>query len=150
MPDFAAAVSDRTAASLINDSDDMGIFNPEIEEWTRIFRDAGRLCFYDHENFNVVIGKACARVLGIDACMFMFRNTSERRKAPVALPREPIDVPNNRFPSCQGRRSSETESNLRRTAQTRIAQVKRVNFSAMFRKRSRPTHGCVPWVPMKK
>src|SRR5947199_7876 len=52
-----AAVSDRTAALLIGNPDDMGIYNPEIREWTRIVHAAGGLCFYDHANFNGVMGK---------------------------------------------------------------------------------------------
>ena len=70
-----AAVSDRTAALLINNPDDMGIYNPEIREWTEIVHRAGGLCFYDHANFNGVMGKLCARELGFDACMFMLHKT---------------------------------------------------------------------------
>ena len=70
-----AAVSDRTAALLINNPDDMGIYNPEIREWTRIVRQAGGLSFYDHANFNGVMGKLSARELGFDACMFMLHKT---------------------------------------------------------------------------
>ena len=70
-----AAVSDRTAALLIGNPDDMGIYNPEIKEWTRIVREAGGLCFYDHANFNGVMGKISAKELGFDACMFMLHKT---------------------------------------------------------------------------
>jgi len=70
-----AAVSDRTAALLVNNPDDMGIYNPDIKEWTRIVREAGGLCFYDHANFNGVMGKLSARELGFDACMFMLHKT---------------------------------------------------------------------------
>ena len=70
-----SAVSDRTAALLIGNPDDMGIYNPEIREWTRIVHEAGGLCFYDHANFNGVMGKVCASELGFDACMFMLHKT---------------------------------------------------------------------------
>ena len=70
-----AAVSDRTAALMINNPDDMGIYNPEIREWVRIVHEAGGLCFYDHANFNGVMGKIRARELGFDACMFMLHKT---------------------------------------------------------------------------
>jgi glycine dehydrogenase subunit 2 len=70
-----AAVSDRTAALMINNPDDMGIYNPEIREWVRIVHDAGGLCFYDHANFNGVMSKIRARDLGFDACMFMLHKT---------------------------------------------------------------------------
>ena len=70
-----AAVSDRTAALFINNPDDMGIYNPNIKEWVRIVHEAGGLCFYDHANFNGVMGKIRARELGFDACMFMLHKT---------------------------------------------------------------------------
>jgi glycine dehydrogenase subunit 2 len=70
-----AGVSKRTAALLINNPDDMGIYNPDIKEWIRIVHAAGGLCFYDHANFNGVMGKLRARELGFDACMFMLHKT---------------------------------------------------------------------------
>ena len=53
----------------------MGIYNPDIKEWVRIVHEAGGLCFYDHANFNGVMGKIRARELGFDACMFMLHKT---------------------------------------------------------------------------
>jgi glycine dehydrogenase subunit 2 len=70
-----AAISDRTAALFINNPDDMGIYNPDIKEWVRLVQEAGGLCFYDHANFNGVMGKIRARELGFDACMFMLHKT---------------------------------------------------------------------------
>ncbi|WP_263141043.1 aminomethyl-transferring glycine dehydrogenase subunit GcvPB [Pseudomonas sp. RIT-PI-AD] len=70
-----AAVSPRTAALMINNPDDMGIYNPDIAEWVRIVHEAGGLCFYDHANFNGVMSKIRARDLGFDACMFMLHKT---------------------------------------------------------------------------
>lgn len=70
-----AAVSNRTAALMINNPDDMGLYNPEIKEWVRIVHEAGGLCFYDHANFNGVMTKIRARELGFDACMFMLHKT---------------------------------------------------------------------------
>jgi glycine dehydrogenase subunit 2 len=70
-----AAVSDRTAALMINNPDDMGIYNPHIREWVDIVHQAGGLCFYDHANFNGVMSKIRARELGFDACMFMLHKT---------------------------------------------------------------------------
>ena len=37
-----AAVSDRTAALMVNNPDDMGIYNPDIDEWVEIVHDGGR------------------------------------------------------------------------------------------------------------
>src|SRR5690348_18147407 len=70
-----AAVSKRPAALFINNPDDMGIYNPDIKEWVRLVHEAGGLCFYDHANFNGVMGKIRARELGFDACMFMLHKT---------------------------------------------------------------------------
>jgi glycine dehydrogenase subunit 2 len=70
-----AAVSSRTAALMINNPDDMGVYNPEIMEWVRIVKAAGGLAFYDHANFNGVMTKIRARELGFDACMFMLHKT---------------------------------------------------------------------------
>lgn len=70
-----AALSDRTAALMVNNPDDMGIYNPQIAEWVKAVHDVGGLCFYDHANFNGVMGKIRARELGFDACMFMLHKT---------------------------------------------------------------------------
>ncbi|MDG2406380.1 MAG: aminomethyl-transferring glycine dehydrogenase subunit GcvPB [Paracoccaceae bacterium] len=76
-----AAVSDKTALIMVNNPDDMGIYNPEIKEWVQIAKEAGALCFYDHANFNGVMGKLSARELGFDACMFMLHKTFGAPKA---------------------------------------------------------------------
>jgi glycine dehydrogenase subunit 2 len=70
-----AAVSDKTAALMVGNPDDMGIYNPEIVEWVDTVHAAGGLCFYDHANFNGVMSKIRARELGFDACMFMLHKT---------------------------------------------------------------------------
>lgn len=70
-----AAITERTALLMIGNPDDMGIYNPEIKEWVRTAKAAGALCFYDHANFNGVMGKLSARELGFDACMFMLHKT---------------------------------------------------------------------------
>jgi len=70
-----AAVSDRTAALMINNPDDMGIYNPHIRRWTDIVHEAGGLAFYDNANFNGVMTRLRARELGFDACMYMLHKT---------------------------------------------------------------------------
>lgn len=76
-----AAIGPKTALIMINNPDDMGIYNPQIKEWVRAARDTGALCFYDHANFNGVMGKLSARELGFDACMFMLHKTFGAPKA---------------------------------------------------------------------
>ncbi len=70
-----SVVSNRTAALMVNNPDDMGIYNPHIKEWVRVVHEAGGLCFYDHANFNGVMSRIRARELGFDACMFMLHKT---------------------------------------------------------------------------
>jgi glycine dehydrogenase subunit 2 len=70
-----AAVSNRTAALMVGNPDDMGIYNPAIKDWVGIVHDAGGLCFYDHANFNGVMGKLRASELGFDAFMYMLHKT---------------------------------------------------------------------------
>ena len=70
-----AAVSERTAALMVGNPDDMGVYNPHIKEWVKVVHDAGGLCFYDHANFNGVMTRVRARELGFDACMFMLHKT---------------------------------------------------------------------------
>lgn len=70
-----AVLSDRTAALMINNPDDMGIYNPHIKQWVELVHEAGGLCFYDHANFNGVMGRLRAREIGFDACMFMLHKT---------------------------------------------------------------------------
>lgn len=70
-----AAVSDRTAALVMNNPDDLGIYNPNVKEWVDIVHAHGGLCFYDHANFNGVMTRIRAAELGFDACMFMLHKT---------------------------------------------------------------------------
>jgi glycine dehydrogenase subunit 2 len=70
-----AALSGRTATLMVNNPDDMGIYNPEITEWVDAAHSVGALCFYDHANFNGVMGKLRARELGFDACLYRLHKT---------------------------------------------------------------------------
>jgi glycine dehydrogenase subunit 2 len=70
-----AAVGDRTAALMVGNPDDMGIYNPEIVRWVELVHEAGGLCFYDNANFNGVMSRIRARDLGFDACMYMLHKT---------------------------------------------------------------------------
>ena len=70
-----AAISNRTAALMVNNPDDIGIYNPHIKEWVDIVHSVGGLCFYDHANFNGVMTRIRAADLGFDACMYMLHKT---------------------------------------------------------------------------
>jgi glycine dehydrogenase subunit 2 len=77
-PDFEAlkaAVSERTAALLITNPEDTGIFNPRIAEFVDIVHQAGGLCAYDQANANGILGITRAREAGFDACHFNLHKT---------------------------------------------------------------------------
>jgi glycine dehydrogenase subunit 2 len=77
-PDLAAlqaAVSDRTAALLVTNPEDTGIFNPRIEEFVRTVHAAGGLCAYDQANANGILGITRARDAGFDLCHFNLHKT---------------------------------------------------------------------------
>ncbi len=70
-----AAVSERTAALLITNPEDTGIFNPEIDDFVRIVHEAGGLCSYDQANANGILGITRAREAGFDLCHFNLHKT---------------------------------------------------------------------------
>ena len=70
-----AAVSQRTAALLITNPEDTGIFNPKIAAFTRIVHEAGGLCSYDQANANGILGITRAREAGFDLCHFNLHKT---------------------------------------------------------------------------
>nr|MDO8097543.1 aminomethyl-transferring glycine dehydrogenase subunit GcvPB [Candidatus Njordarchaeota archaeon] len=69
------AISPRTAALLITNPEDTGIFNPQIAEFTRIAREVGALCGYDQANANGILGVTRAREAGFDMCFFNLHKT---------------------------------------------------------------------------
>jgi glycine dehydrogenase subunit 2 len=78
LPDLDAlkrAVSQRTAGLLITNPEDTGIFNPQIDEITRLVRAAGGLCGYDQANANGILGVTRAREAGFDMCFFNLHKT---------------------------------------------------------------------------
>jgi glycine dehydrogenase subunit 2 len=77
-PDIEAlrrAVGPRTAALLITNPEDTGLFNPRIEEFVRIVHEAGGLCAYDQANANGILGITRARDTGFDLCHFNLHKT---------------------------------------------------------------------------
>ncbi len=77
-PDFdalKAAVSGRTAALLITNPEDTGIFNPRIEEFVNLVHSVGGLCSYDQANANGILGITRARDAGFDVCHFNLHKT---------------------------------------------------------------------------
>ncbi len=70
-----AAVSERTAALLITNPEDTGIFNPEIDAFVRTVHEAGGLAAYDQANANGILGITRARDAGFDLCHFNLHKT---------------------------------------------------------------------------
>jgi glycine dehydrogenase subunit 2 len=70
-----AAVSERTAALLITNPEDTGIFNPKIDEFVRVVHAVGGLCAYDQANANGILGITRAREAGFDLCHFNLHKT---------------------------------------------------------------------------
>jgi glycine dehydrogenase subunit 2 len=70
-----AAVSERTAALMITNPEDTGIFNPRIEHFVSVVHDAGGLCAYDQANANGILGITRARDAGFDLCHFNLHKT---------------------------------------------------------------------------
>jgi glycine dehydrogenase subunit 2 len=70
-----AAVSEHTAALLITNPEDTGIFNPEIDEFVRVVHEAGGLACYDQANANGILGITRARDAGFDLCHFNLHKT---------------------------------------------------------------------------
>ncbi len=70
-----AAVSERTAALMITNPEDTGIFNPRIDAFVRVVHAAGGLCAYDQANANGILGITRARDAGFDLCHFNLHKT---------------------------------------------------------------------------
>jgi glycine dehydrogenase subunit 2 len=67
---FKAAVSERTAAFIVANPEDTGIFNPRVKEFTDLVTKAGGLNCYDQANANGLFGVARAKEAGFDMCYF--------------------------------------------------------------------------------
>lgn len=68
-PDFEAlkaSVSEHTAALLITNPEDTGLFNPRIKEYTDMVHSVGGLCCYDQANLNGLFCITRAREAGFD------------------------------------------------------------------------------------
>lgn len=70
-----AALSERTAALLITNPEDTGIFNPRIKEFVEAVHQVGGLCSYDQANANGILGITNARQAGFDLCHFNLHKT---------------------------------------------------------------------------
>ncbi|MYW00515.1 aminomethyl-transferring glycine dehydrogenase subunit GcvPB [Streptomyces sp. SID3343] len=77
-PDFEAlkaAVGPRTAALVITNPEDTGIFNPRIAEFVELVHSVGGLACYDQANANGILGITRAADAGFDLCHFNLHKT---------------------------------------------------------------------------
>jgi glycine dehydrogenase subunit 2 len=77
-PDLEAlklALSPRTAAIMVTNPEDTGIYNPAIREWVDAAHAVGALASYDQANANGILGITRARDAGFDVCHFNVHKT---------------------------------------------------------------------------
>jgi glycine dehydrogenase subunit 2 len=77
-PDFEAfkeAVSERTAAFIVANPEDTGVYNPRVQEFTDLVHRFGGLCGYDQANANGLLGVTRAKEAGFDMCFFNLHKT---------------------------------------------------------------------------
>jgi glycine dehydrogenase subunit 2 len=72
---FRAAVSDRTAALMITNPEDIGLYNDRIREFTDLVHAHGGICSYDQANANGILGITRAKEAGFDLCFFNIHKT---------------------------------------------------------------------------
>jgi glycine dehydrogenase subunit 2 len=66
---------DNLAGIFMTNPEDIGIYNPRIDEFVKIVHDAGGLCYYDQANANAFLGVVRAREAGVDMCHFNVHKT---------------------------------------------------------------------------
>jgi glycine dehydrogenase subunit 2 len=73
--DLGAVLDGNCAALMITNPEDIGVFNPHIDEFVRMVHDVGALCVYDQANANALLGITRAADAGFDACQFNLHKT---------------------------------------------------------------------------
>lgn len=72
---FKSAVNERTAAFIVANPEDTGVFNPKVKEFTDLVHRFGGLCCYDQANANGLLGVTRAKEAGFDMCFFNIHKT---------------------------------------------------------------------------
>ncbi len=67
---FQATVSEKTAAFLVANPEDTGLYNSRVQDFTRLVHEKGGLCCYDQANVNGLLGVTRAKEAGFDMCYF--------------------------------------------------------------------------------
>ena len=99
-----AAVSDRTAALMVGNPDDMGIYNPHIKEWVRLVHEAGGLALLRPRQLQRRDGRAArARARLRRLHVHAPQDVRRARRAAAGRPRAPTAAPPSSRRSCRGR-----------------------------------------------
>ena len=72
---FKAVCNERTAAFMVANPEDTGLYNGHIGELVEYAHSMGALCCYDQANGNAVLGVARAKEAGFDMCHFNLHKT---------------------------------------------------------------------------
>lgn len=72
---FKAAVSEKTAAFIVANPEDTGVYNKRVQEFTKLVHGVGGLCCYDQANANGLLGVTRAKEAGFDMCFFNLHKT---------------------------------------------------------------------------
>ena len=75
METLKAAVSERTAAYIVANPEDTGVYNGQVQAFTAYVHEHGGLCAYDQANANGLLGVTRAREAGFDLCFFNLHKT---------------------------------------------------------------------------
>jgi len=70
-----AALGPQTAAIMVTNPEDTGIFNPHIRDWVDAAHAVGALASYDQANANGILGITRAHDAGFDVCHFNLHKT---------------------------------------------------------------------------
>lgn len=68
-------IGPRTAAIMITNPEDTGIFNPRVKDWVDLAHSVGALASYDQANANGILGITRARDAGFDVSHFNLHKT---------------------------------------------------------------------------
>ncbi len=70
-----AVASEKTAAYIVANPEDTGVYNGAVKEFTDYVHSLGGLCGYDQANANGLIGVTRAKEAGFDMCFFNLHKT---------------------------------------------------------------------------
>lgn len=70
-----AAVTEKTAAYIVANPEDTGVYNGYVKEFTDYVHSKGGLCAYDQANANGLLGVTRAKEAGFDMCFFNLHKT---------------------------------------------------------------------------